>query len=131
MSKNDKPGASAPSAAGVGGAMPQIPQGYQEQSADIVGFWDNELSRTIHFVPLEVKVFDSQLEAIKPSVLIEGRLVDAATLALPKDRGTVSAKSGELVGVWYKPGMKALKNLAGVSVFMFEHGELQTGKPNP
>src|SRR6516165_7871145 len=51
-----------------------VPSGYQKQSTDIVGFWDQESSPAIHFIPLEAKVFDSQLDKSKPSTLVIGKL---------------------------------------------------------
>jgi hypothetical protein len=110
----------------------QAPDGYQRQATDIVGFWDPTKSETIHFVPLEAKLFDSKIEPTKPSTIVIGKLVDAVSLKAPGGEDeTVEGKPGDLVGVWYKPGMSALKNLQGVKVFMFEAGELDTGKPNP
>jgi len=108
------------------------PAGYAEQTGDITGFWDDSLSPTIHFIPVEVRAFDSQLDKNKPSMLVIGKLVDAIPLSSGKTGKTVEGKPGELVGVWAKPGMRNLKNLAGVRVFMYDSGEtLATGKVNP
>jgi hypothetical protein len=107
-----------------------VPSGYQKQSTDIVGFWDQESSPAIHFIPLEAKVFDSQLDKSKPSTLVIGKLVDACALTTSDDEA-ITGQPGELIGVWFKPGMAALKDLAGVKVFMYGTGEIDTGKPNP
>lgn len=106
-----------------------IPEGYAEQSGDIVGFWAPELSPTIHFIPTEARAFDSKLEKKKSSVLVLGTLKDA--IPLIRNDEEVAGKAGDIVGVWYKPGMKAIRDLAGTPVFMFASGELDTGKPNP
>lgn len=110
----------------------QVPQGYEKQATDLIGFWDPSKHPTIHFVPLEVKLFDSKLEAVKPSAMVVGKLVGSQPLLAPGGEDeVVQGGDGDLVGIWYKPGMSALKNLAGVKVFMYITGELDTGKPNP
>jgi hypothetical protein len=112
-------------------ATPKAPEGYQKQSTDIVGFWDPAKSESLHFVPLEVKLFDSKIEPHKPSAIVVGKLVDAITLLAPGGEDEViEGKQGDIIGVWYKPGMSALKNLGGVKVFMYPNGEIDTGKPN-
>lgn len=112
--------------------MPQAPAGYQKQATDIVGFWNPDKAEAIHFVPLEVKLSDSKLEKHKTSALVVGKLVDAILLQAPgEEDDVVQGKVGDIVGVWYKPGMSAIKQLAGVKVYMYMTGELDTGKPNP
>jgi len=112
--------------------IPQAPEGYQKQSTDILGFWNPDIAPAIHFVPLEVKLFDSNIEPKKPSAIVIGKLVDPITLDAPGGEDDVTeGKPGDIVGVWYKPGMSAIKQLGGVKVFMYLTGELDTGKPNP
>jgi len=84
----------------------------------------------IHFVPEEATVSDSKLEPHKQSALIRGVLVDSCEALLNADGEQVVGKAGDRVGVWAKPGMRALKRLAGAKVFMFADGELDTGKDN-
>jgi hypothetical protein len=105
------------------------PEGYEKQSDDVVGFWDPSVG-PIHFIPTAARLFDGNIEEHKPSALIVGKLVDAISL-ITRDDEIVEALPGEQVGVWAKPGMSALKNLAGMKVFMFQDGEIDTGKPNP
>lgn len=112
------------------------PQGYEKQATDLVGFWDPNIvageTTPIHFVPLEVKLFDSKLEPKKPMAIVVGKLVDPIPLSAPGGEGeVVEGQAGDLVGVWYKPGMSALKTLANVKVYMVPTGEMSTGKPNP
>jgi len=109
------------------------PQGYATQSTDVVGFWNAELSPSIHFKPVGFKLFDSKLDPMKPSVLIVGTLVDAATLeGAGDDKGeVVQGKPGDSVGVWGKAGMAAVKNLCGVPVWMTPNGEKDIGRASP
>lgn len=104
----------------------QAPAGYESQTNDLAGFCDPELG-PVHIIPRYAKLVDSKLDAHKPSMLIVAELFDEkSSLA-----DGVVCKKGELVGLWAKPGMSALKNLADVPVFMFQQGEIDTGKVNP
>jgi hypothetical protein len=108
----------------------QVPQGYSEQSSDIVGFWSGE--GAIHFVPRFVRMFDSNIDRAKSSTLLIGTLVDPCkVIKAGEEKEEVLANKGMQIGIWTKPGMAALKNLGGVSVYMYEDGEKDTGKPNP
>lgn len=104
------------------------PDGYEERTSDLVGFWNHELG-PVHFVPLYAKAFDSHIEPNKPSVIVVGHSVDANKL-VDSDGHEFVCASGDLIGVWYKPGMIRLKNLANIRVFMQYSGEQDTGKPN-
>lgn len=107
------------------------PAGYVEESGDIVGFWDPEQA-PIHFVPRTVRLFDSTIDASKPGALLFGELIDPTIVNTPgEDSVPAQAKKGDMVGIWLKPGMKALAQLGGVPVYMLQDGELDTGKPNP
>lgn len=105
----------------------QAPAGYRRQTQDPVGFWEFEKG-PIHFIPRSVKLFDGNIEKIKPSILIIGELLDPCTLS-NKD-GDVNGVKGDIVGVWYKPGMKPIVNLCDAKVWMQQNGEIETGKPN-
>jgi len=104
------------------------PEGYTKQTDDVAGFW-LPTTGPLHFIPKEVRLSDSKIDEAKPSCLVIGELVDATELTVG-DGEMVAGKPGDPIGVWYKPGMSALKELAGVKVFMFEDGELDTGKPS-
>jgi hypothetical protein len=108
----------------------RVPAGYQRQSSDIVGFWDPETSGPIHFIPRHVKLFDSKIEPTKSSTLLTGELVDACKV-VDASSNVIEARKGELVGIWTKPGMRDLQNLAGVAVYMYQDGEKDIGKPSP
>lgn len=113
------------------------PEGYVKQAGDIVGFWNYE-NGPIHATPLYVTLSDSKIDATKSSALIHCRLVDALDVDSPnssendEEREQIHAKAGDLVGVWYKPGMVAIKQLGGVKVFMYATGEKKdVKKPSP
>jgi hypothetical protein len=124
--KDKKPGATAPTANIA--RKPSLPEGYTSQSADLVGFYTNE--GAIHFIPRNAKLTDSSLEKSKTSVLIVGELVDPCQLTT-SDGEVVQGKKGDAIGVWAKPGMAALKQLAGIPVFLFPTGTKDVGKPSP
>lgn len=109
------------------------PSGYKNQSTDVVGMWSPELSDSIHFVPKGVKLFDSSIDKSKPSCLVIGSLIDPCTLVTREDGEDepVDGITGSIVGVWYKPGMRALLNLQGVKVWITPDGEKDIGKPSP
>lgn len=108
------------------------PKGYQQRGGDVVGFWDPDSGLPLHFIPLEAILTDNKTEPAKSSILILGRLVDKVTLFLgdKEKRQEVDGQPGDTIGVWGKPGMRALKSLAQVRVFMYPDGEKDTGKPN-
>ena len=119
----------APKAKANGASLPEMPAGYKRRG-DLVGFWD-PTKGPVHFIPKSAKAFDSKLEPLKPSILIFGISVGVNTCT-SKDQDDVEVQSGEPIGVWYKPGLKGLKDLAGVACFCYLNGvEIDTGKTNP
>lgn len=113
----------------------QAPEGYTRQTDEVKGFWAYDLG-PLHFVPVRAILTDSQIEPQKTSVLVIGNLVDRTTLSTkdPDDDESdlqVIGEPGDVVGVWAKPGMRELKELAGERVFIYYKGEKDTGKPNP
>ncbi len=106
-----------------------MPEGYEERTSDLVGFWDQEKG-PIHFVPRYAKVFDSHIEAGKSSIVIVGQAVGSVPL-LDSDGNEFDSQPGDVIGVWYKPGMVQIKSLADVRVFMYLSGEQDVGKINP
>lgn len=108
----------------------QVPKGYGESSGDLVGFWDPE-SGPIHCIPRTARLFDNSIDEKKPSCLIMCELVDDCPNLVNGDKEPVLGRKGDEVGVWYKPGMRGIKRLAGVKVYMYPEGEQDTGKPNP
>ena len=110
----------------------EAPEGFESRNGDFVGFWDEELEPVMFGTPLEARMSDSKADSRKPSILITFKIEKDMTVASSADSGgrPVTAKAGDLVGVWSRPGMAALKALAGVTVHMYSSGEKDTGKPN-
>jgi hypothetical protein len=111
----------------------ELPKGFTDQSSDIIGFYDPDHQEAIHFIPKEAILQDSKLDPKKVSILIIGELVADCQLAPGgEDTGEViDGKSGDQIGIWAKPGMRSLRNLAGAEVYMYPDGAKDTGKPNP
>ena len=105
-----------------------IPDGYKKRTTELVGFWD--MLSPLHFIPKFARAFDSDIEPSKPSILLIGDSVGENQIT-DRDGKTLTAKDNQPIGVWYKPGMSAVKDLSGVRVYMYMTGELDTGKPNP
>lgn len=109
-------------------AKDTTPAGYESRNvSDIEGFWDGESA--IHFIPRGYSLSDSKIESRRTSVLILGELVDS--LPLTTKDGEVEGRPGFTVGIWGKPGMRALLKLCGVPVYMYPNGEKDVGKKLP
>lgn len=106
-----------------------MPEGYEKKTSDLAGFW-NQDQGPVHFIPRSARAFDNKTDTMKSSILILGEAVSPCPV-MNADNDRFDCKVGEMIGVWYKPGMIALKDLADVKVFMFASGEKNTGKPNP
>lgn len=95
-----------------------IPDNYKKRGIDLIGFWNPELG-PIHCIPLGAKIFDGNIDNTKPSTLLIVKLVepcDAITIKgddEDEDPELVKTAAGDMVGVWGKPGMAAIKTLAG------------------
>lgn len=108
----------------------QMPEGFEDASADLVGYWD--LKAPIFVIPLYITLSDSKLEPLKTSVLIHCKAVQATKVLKDEETGEyIDVKVGDLVGVWYKPGMKAIATCKDIPVYLYQDGELDTGKMNP
>lgn len=114
------------------------PEGYKQAAEDVSGYWDPD-DGPIHCIPRGAKIFDGNIDKTKPSTLLLCELVGNQKMRLAKPDGApkdtkgdlVELPSGTIVGVWGKPGMKAIRNLADCKVFMYQEGEKDTKKPNP
>ncbi len=111
------------------GAVFTAPEGYREQTDDVVGFWDGDKGYPIHFVPEEGTLHDSGQDPTKCSVLVKGTLVEACEVYIG-DEITV-ADEGERIGVWMKPGMRKLRDLGGQKVWIRQTGEKDVGTASP
>lgn len=114
---------------GEGKPVRAVPQGYQKRSTEVKGFWV-EGENPVHFIPKTARAVDNSIDAKKHSVLIIGESMGDNEL-MTSDGEVFTDKKGDLIGVWYKPGMLAIKDMADVPVFMYRIGERDTGKPNP
>lgn len=108
------------------------PEGFERRTTDVTGFYDGE--STLRVIPIEVKAFDGNQDDSKPSCLIIAKLAQAANLRSKDNDGneiTVKAKTGDMVGIWYKPGMRDIVDCGGVEVFIRPGGEKDVGKQQP
>lgn len=121
---------------------------FEERGGDVVGIWSGDPQKAgnpCHFIPIDCVMGDSKkFDKTKPSILIFGKLCSECLLTIKsddeddEDSDEVIGKPGDLIGVWFKPGMAALKNLGGVEVLLDykrdEDGamlEKDIGKGNP
>ena len=110
------------------------PQGYEDKSQDAVGTWDYTRG-PIHFIPEVARLVDSSVDSTKYSILVQGVLLNPppncpACPVIDRDGNEVEAKPGDIVIVWVSGGNRSLLQWAGSKVFMYQEGELDTGKPN-
>lgn len=110
-------------------AQEHVPQGYEDQSTDVVGFWKQD-GPAIHFIPVEARLMDSSIDKTKSSTLLIGRLIDSCEL-VTGDGVVVDGQPGDVLGVWAKPGMSALACLCGVPVYMYLDSHKDVGKASP
>lgn len=104
------------------------PDDFESISDDIDGFWDPDAS-SITVKPLYAKLSDSKQDTGKTSTLIFCELVTACSLT-GRDGEPVKGEVGDLVGIWAKPGMRAIRNCCGVITYLVLTGEVDTGKQN-
>ena len=97
-------------------------------SSDVKGFWDHE--GVIKFIPTGYKSFPSKKFKGKNTTIIVGKAIADVTALDEKDQ-TITIKPGELIGVWYSPGMKELTSLYGTKVKMYRDGEKDVNQPQP
>ena len=104
------------------------------QADDIAGYWDPDKSE-IRCIPRSVKLFDNTQDKTRASALI---YCEATTKCLVKNRdddGNAKyrvVEKGTMVGIWYKPGMRPLENMAGVEVHIKKTDKtVDTGKALP
>lgn len=106
------------------------PDGFGSISDDIEGFWDIERCSTIVVKPLYAKLSDSKLDPEKTSTLIFCELLRPCEL-VDRDKDGVKGEAGDLIGIWAKPGMRAIRDCCGIPTYLALTGEVDTGKPNP
>lgn len=97
-------------------------------SSDVKGFWDHE--GVIKFIPTGYKSFPSKKYKNKTTTIIVGKALDDISGENDKNE-TITLHRGDLVGVWYSPGMKEITSLYGTKVKMFRDGEKDVGQNEP
>ena len=108
-------------------------EGFDEISLDLVGFYDfKDGENTIFFVPIDVILMDGNIKKDNPAALIRARLTKPCKVktAVKDGKEIIHANKGDLVGIWYKPGMRALANCAGIECQMYQEGSTDTGMPS-
>ena len=91
------------------------PKGYEKKNSDVVGYWSED--EPIHFIPRSVKLLDGNIDKTKPSIIIVGELQEPTILS-NKDADPFQGEVGQIVGVWYKPGMRDIAKSAGLKVWL-------------
>jgi len=103
-----------------------LPEGGSEISGDIVGYWDYKKS-AIRCIPRSVKMFDGNIEPNKVSCLVMVELTQPCLVYTKEDSESepvlVRAPIGQTVGIWYKPGMRAIVNKEGIDCYIKRNPE--------
>lgn len=102
-------------------------------TSDVVGYWNSDGECPITGTPEEgVIALDSGIDKSKPSLLTKWKAT-VPTIVADQDGVEDVCKVGDLVGVWYKPGMRDIRTLGGVEVTMSRNPakDKDTGKGNP
>jgi hypothetical protein len=100
-------------------------EGLSRNSGDVVGFKDPEKQGPLYGIPRAMKASDSQLDASKPSIFVIFELLESTTVTegSSEDAKEITAKKGDMVGLWVKGGMRPLRNFAGLNVLVQYGGE--------
>jgi hypothetical protein len=107
-------------------------EGLTRYTGDVVGFHDCEEQGELYGIPRAAKASDSQLDSKKPSMFVIFELLEdcKATEGSGDDAVEITARKGEMVGLWLKGGMRQIKNLGGLPVLVQHTGEKKLkGKP--
>ncbi len=93
-------------------------EGLTKHTGDVVGFHDCETQGEFYGIPRAAKASDSQLDSRKASMFVIFEALEDCKVyeGSGDDQKEITAKAGEMVGLWLKSGMKAIKNLGGPAV---------------
>lgn len=94
------------------------PKQYVKSTSDAAGYWTE--MEPVHFVPRGVKLMDGtkKTDDKKPSIMIVGELIEKTSLT--NKEGDFEGQVGEIVGVYYKPGMgKDIRLARGVRTWIY------------
>ena len=101
-------------------------------TSDVIGYWDSDGEIPITGVAeVGVIAIDSTIDKTKPSMLLKIKAT-VPTIVLDKDDNENICKVGDLVGVWFKPGMRDIRTLGGLEVTLSrnESKDKNVGKGN-
>lgn len=110
----------------------QMPDGLVRFTGDVLGFHDPETQGPIDGIPRGAKISDSKIDPKKPSSFVIFELMQPClyTEGTGDEAVTLLAEKGQMVGVWTKGGMRALRNMCGRRVVMVHTGEKKLkGRP--
>ena len=102
-------------------------------TSDVVGYWNSDGEIPLTGIPeTGVVAIDSGIDKQKPSLLLKVKAT-LPTIVMDQDDTENVCKAGDLVGVWYKPGMRDVRTLGGVEVTISRNQskDKDTGKGNP
>lgn len=106
------------------------PEGFVKQQGDISGSWI--MCSPIQGFPRSAKLMDGRFEENKAAALILFELTKPCIIS-DGEGGFSVAEPGMVVGVWYKAGMRSIRWLRDVEVWMMQNPEEKwkdTGKGN-
>ncbi len=103
----------------------RAPKGYEKKNSDPVGYWTED--EPIHFIPRSAKLIDGTRVKERPSIMIVGELVEKTVVAL-KDGDPFEANVGDIVSVWYKPGMRDIAKNGNIKVWLDKDIDDKTGE---
>ena len=102
-------------------------------TSDVVGYWNSDGEIPLTGIPeTGVVSIDSGIDKQKPSLLLKVKAT-LPTIVMDQDDTENVCKAGDLVGVWYKPGMRDVRTLGGIEVTISRNPskDKDTGKGNP
>lgn len=99
-------------------------EGLRKTTGDVVGFKDLEKQGAIYGIPRACKVSDSKLQPDKPSIFVIFELLEDTKVyeGSAEEIQEITAKKGDMVGVWVKGGMRPLRKMGGLKVLMQYNG---------
>jgi hypothetical protein len=95
----------------------EAPEGFTKQVGDIVGTWVR--CSPIQGFPRSAKLMDSRIDDSKSAALILWEIT--APCIIDVEGEYKLAEVGSMVGVWYKAGMRSVRWLRDVEVWMKEN----------
>lgn len=106
-----------------------LPDGFEAlPDSEIEGFWNPE-DGPVLFTPTGHILCDNGIDSEKTSIIVVGRLERSQVMWNKKE--PVECKAGATIGVWYKPGMRRIRQCAGLTVHLEQTGTKDVGKPKP